>query len=97
MVPAIKSSGFFSQHCTGENWILIGDAAGQVNPIKADGIYYAIKSGKLAAEACIKNDLPSYDFMWRKTYGKLLSKHTHYNEGCWGTWRANGKSNYQDN
>ncbi|MEI6433491.1 MAG: geranylgeranyl reductase family protein [Bacteroidota bacterium] len=33
--------------------IVAGDAAGLTDPLTGEGIYYAIRSGKLAAEACI--------------------------------------------
>jgi flavin-dependent dehydrogenase len=35
----------------GEGWMLLGDAAGLVDPITREGIYFAIRSGVLAAEA----------------------------------------------
>jgi digeranylgeranylglycerophospholipid reductase len=58
--------------CAGENWILIGDAAGHVDPISGGGILYALWDGKLAAEAIIKRDLREYDKLWKKEYGKKL-------------------------
>ena len=35
----------------GDGWMLLGDAAGLVDPITREGIYFAIRSGQLAAEA----------------------------------------------
>lgn len=37
-----------------DNKILVGDAAGLVDPISGEGIYYALVSGKYAAEVIIK-------------------------------------------
>ena len=34
----------------GPNWMLIGDAAGCVNPLNGEGIDYALQTGRLAAE-----------------------------------------------
>lgn len=34
--------------------LLVGDAAGMVNPLDGEGIYYAIRSGQLAADAIIE-------------------------------------------
>ncbi len=34
---------------TGRNWVLIGDAAGAVNPFNGEGIDYAYETGRLAA------------------------------------------------
>jgi len=35
----------------GHGWMLVGDAAGLVDPLTREGIYYALGSGKWAAEA----------------------------------------------
>lgn len=37
--------------------ILVGDSAGFADPVTAEGIYFAIKSGQLAARALISSDL----------------------------------------
>jgi len=52
------------------NIVLIGDAAGFVEPVTGEGIYYALESAKLCAEAILKNK----DF--KKLYAdyKLLCK-----------------------
>ena len=34
---------------TGKNWVLVGDAAGAVNPFNGEGIDYAYETGRLAA------------------------------------------------
>jgi flavin-dependent dehydrogenase len=34
--------------------LVCGDAAGLADPLTGEGIYYAIRSGKLAAAACVK-------------------------------------------
>ena len=34
-----------------KNWLLVGDAAGYIDPITGEGLYYALQSGILAAEA----------------------------------------------
>ncbi|OQX22491.1 MAG: hypothetical protein BWK75_00650 [Candidatus Altiarchaeales archaeon A3] len=46
------------------NIILIGDAAGFVNPLTGEGIYYAVKSAQIAADSIIKHchDLEKDDF-----------------------------------
>lgn len=35
---------------SGANWLLVGDAAGCVNPLNGEGIDYALETGRLAAE-----------------------------------------------
>lgn len=40
--------------------LLAGDAAGLINPLFGDGLYHAIRSGRLAARCVIDNDTRSY-------------------------------------
>jgi geranylgeranyl reductase family protein len=84
MLPSAKNPEFFMLPCAGEDWILVGDAAGHVDPITGEGILYALWSGKLAAEVIKRNDLKSYDKLWREEYGNDLrarckQKDTFYN------------------
>jgi geranylgeranyl reductase family protein len=39
------------EHRGGPGWVVVGDAAGLVNPFNGEGIDYALESGRLAAEA----------------------------------------------
>lgn len=41
----------FEGNCNGAPWALIGDAAGLVDPITGEGLYYALRSAELLAEA----------------------------------------------
>lgn len=71
-IPHIKNPDFYSMPCAGENWILIGDAAGHVDPITGDGITYALWSAELASKAIINDDPSSFDQLWRREYGENL-------------------------
>lgn len=62
--------------------LLCGDAAGLINPISGEGIYYALVSGELAgkiAARSIKNQNMSKDFLseyqrsWKKDFGKDIN------------------------
>jgi geranylgeranyl reductase family protein len=76
LLPSAKNPNFFrDKPCAGENWILVGDAAGHVDPISGGGILYALWGGKLAAEAIVNNDPKSYDLKWRKEFGELLENY----------------------
>lgn len=84
LLPSPKSPEFFANPCAGEDWVLVGDAAGHADPITGEGILYALWSGKLAADAIAKKDLNLYDPLWRKEYGNYLEercrmKDTFYN------------------
>ena len=60
----------------GHNWLLVGDAAGSVNPFNGEGIDYAYETGRLAAslfvEANLQNDknvLRRYPDLLDEEYG----------------------------
>ena len=75
MLPSAKNHDFFKHTaCAGDDWLLVGDAAGHVDPISGGGILYALWGGKLAAEAIERTDLKSYDKEWRVEFGKNLEK-----------------------
>ncbi len=46
---------------------LVGDAAGFVDPLTGEGIRFAIKSGRMAAEAILANDPQQYAYQLRRT------------------------------
>ena len=63
----------------GDRILLVGDAAGFINPLSGEGIYYGMASGEIAAgviaEALEKNRttqefLSKYETRWRKDFGK---------------------------
>jgi geranylgeranyl reductase family protein len=74
MLPSARNPEFFSLPCAGRNWILVGDAAGHVDPISGGGILYALWGGKLAARAIKDKNPKSYDSLWRDEFGKNLEE-----------------------
>jgi flavin-dependent dehydrogenase len=53
-IGTVQTAGDYSyrnSHMTGERWILTGDAAGFIDPIFSTGVFLAIQSGELAADA----------------------------------------------
>jgi flavin-dependent dehydrogenase len=73
LIPSVENPDFFSINSSGRNWLLIGDAAGHVDPITHEGILYALWSGKLAAEAIAHNLPQEYDVLWRNEYGHYFN------------------------
>lgn len=57
----------FSQKKTPENVLLIGDAAGFTDPIYGEGLYFAILSGKIAAES-INSEYPKKEYLKNTSY-----------------------------
>jgi geranylgeranyl diphosphate/geranylgeranyl-bacteriochlorophyllide a reductase len=50
------------------NVLFAGDAAGQVLPLTYEGIYYAMKSGELAAQAIIEERVATYRKEWKARF-----------------------------
>jgi flavin-dependent dehydrogenase len=72
LVPVISNPSFFDLPCCGKNWALIGDAAGHVDPITAEGILYAMWDAELLADAITAGNMAGFDSMWRKEFGHEL-------------------------
>lgn len=72
LIPNIKDPKVFRKALAGTNWILIGDAAGHVDPISGEGILYALLDGKLAAQAIAEDSPERFNSLWMDTYGKKL-------------------------
>jgi flavin-dependent dehydrogenase len=50
-IPAFSESSFAEERPAGDRWMLLGDAAGLVDPITGEGIYFALQSAGVAAES----------------------------------------------
>jgi geranylgeranyl reductase family protein len=74
LIPAVSDERFFDRPCCGDNWLLVGDAAGHVDPMLGEGIHYAFESAKAAAQAISSGDICSYDALWRSRYGDRLKQ-----------------------
>ena len=54
------------------NIIFAGDSAGQVMPLSYEGIYFAMKSGELSAEAVLRGDAGLYEKIWKDKFYTLF-------------------------
>jgi len=72
LIPSIKDVKTFCNPLAGPSWILIGDAAGHVNPMIGEGLMYALLDGALAAQAVAENNPKLFDKLWREVYGWSL-------------------------
>jgi len=76
----------------GDRLLLCGDAAGFINPITGEGIYYAMVSGQIASNVIVdglkqknltKEFLSSYQKLWNDDFGKDLKLLGRFNNQ-WG-------------
>jgi geranylgeranyl reductase family protein len=72
LIPFITNPKFYEIPCAGDDWILIGDAAGHVDSLTGEGILYGLWGAELAAKAIIEGKPERFDEYWRGTYGKEL-------------------------
>ncbi|HUK26092.1 MAG TPA: NAD(P)/FAD-dependent oxidoreductase [Terriglobales bacterium] len=68
VLPSLRAETLRSRKICGEGWALIGDAAGFVDPITGEGLYYAMRSGELAAQALLAERPDSYAARVRKDF-----------------------------
>jgi len=55
-IPSLSARSFDTLTTSGPGWCLVGDAAGLVDPITREGIYFALLSGQWAAETLVSSD-----------------------------------------
>jgi flavin-dependent dehydrogenase len=59
-IPSLGVQSLRRLELAGPNWCVAGDAAGLVDPITREGIYFALLSGQWAADAAIAGDASQY-------------------------------------
>ena len=73
-IPGLAANTWDQRTTCGDDWALLGDAAGFADPVTGEGIYYALRSAELFAEACARGDLKSYESAWRADFGAELRR-----------------------
>jgi flavin-dependent dehydrogenase len=61
VLPAPRASTLHSRSLQGEGWALVGDAAGLVDSITGEGLYYSLRSAELLAQALIAGISETYE------------------------------------
>ena len=51
---ATKDYSYRATRCSGDGWVLIGDAHGFLDPLYSSGVLLALKSGQMAADAIVE-------------------------------------------
>jgi len=73
-IPGLAPETFDARRAAGEDWALLGDAAGFADPVTGEGIYYALRSAELFAESYLAGDVKSYESRWRADFGRELRR-----------------------
>ena len=72
VLPSPQQQTLSARRVVGRNWALAGDAAAWVDPITGEGLYYALRSGDLLAEALIAGNPAEYPACIRKAFSTDL-------------------------
>src|ERR1019366_8983741 len=72
VLPSPQRQTLSKRRVVGRNWALVGDAAAWVDPITGEGLYYALRSGDLLAEALIADKPAEYPSRIRTAFSADL-------------------------
>jgi geranylgeranyl reductase family protein len=75
-IPSLSARSFGSLTTTGEGWCLVGDAAGLVDPITREGIYFALLSGQWAAHASASSERAAHRQYHERVRDEIVSELT---------------------
>ena len=97
VLPSLERDAWRNNRISGEGWMAVGDAAGLVDPITGEGLYYAIRSGDLAAQALLDEKQPAvsreaayrsrlnHDFGADLEFAAMLAKRVFHSRFLMGT------------
>jgi flavin-dependent dehydrogenase len=68
VLPSVRPKTLRERRVLGANWALVGDAAGWVDPLTGEGLYYAMRSGDLLGQALVRGQPEDYLTSVRKEF-----------------------------
>jgi flavin-dependent dehydrogenase len=72
VLPSPQAHTIRDRRVVGRNWAMAGDAAACVDPVTGEGLFYALKSGDLLAQALISGQPESYPEQLRAAFSADL-------------------------
>src|SRR5713226_9998929 len=72
VLPSPEAQTLRRRRILGKNWAMAGDAAACVDPITGEGLFYALRSGELLAEALIEGQPQAYPERLRSAFSADL-------------------------
>jgi geranylgeranyl reductase family protein len=73
-IPGITDATWETRRVCGDDWALLGDAAGFADPVTGEGIYYALRSAELLANNYLDGAVNHYEAAWREDFGADLRR-----------------------
>ncbi len=96
LLPSLDTPAWRKNRVAGPGWMAVGDAAGLVDPITGEGLYYAMRSADLAVQALATNGpdaaphayqrLLGRDFADDLEFGSRLAKRVFHGRFLWGSF-----------
>lgn len=83
-IPGLQSETLDRRRAAGADWALLGDAAGFADPVTGEGIFYALRSAELFAEAFLAGDMSAYETKWRADFGRELRRASQMRQRFYG-------------
>lgn len=88
-IPGLADKTWDKRRACGEGWALLGDAAGFADPVTGEGIYYALRSAELFADAFLEGHAEEYEQRWRRDFGAELRRASQMRRRFYGNfWGA---------
>jgi geranylgeranyl reductase family protein len=88
-IPGLADQTWDKRRASGENWALLGDAAGFADPVTGEGIYYALRSAELFSAAFLEGRPEEYETRWRRDFGAELRRASQMRRRFYGNfWGA---------
>ncbi len=70
LLPSLHTPAWRKNRVAGDGWMAVGDAAGLVDPITGEGLYYALRSADLAVKALLADAHDRCEHTYRKLLGR---------------------------
>jgi geranylgeranyl reductase family protein len=88
-IPGLAPRTWDTRTACGDHWALLGDAAGFADPVTGEGIYYALRSAELFADAYLKGTPEEFELLWRADFGAELKRASEMRRRFYGNfWGA---------
>lgn len=70
LLPCLDSPAWKHNRVAGDGWLAVGDAAGLVDPLTGEGLYYALRSADLGAAAILSGANGQTENAYRRALGR---------------------------
>src|ERR1700733_504506 len=95
LLPCLETPAWKRNRVAGDGWAAVGDAAGLVDPITGEGLYYAVRSAHLITKPILSESLDlagapyrkliRRDFMADLEFGSRLANRVFHGTFLWGS------------